>query len=141
MILLDTNVISEALRPGASPAVMAWIDAQAVETLYLSTISLAELHFGIEAMPDGKRRDDLRAKLGQRIVPVFEGRILPFGAEAAEVHGKLRASARAAGKAIGAAAGYIAAIAAAHKLAIATRDVSAFEAAGLIAINPWAGQL
>jgi toxin FitB len=140
MILLDTNVISEALRPSANPAVMAWIDAQAVETLYLSTISLAELHFGIEAMPDGRRRDDLRLNLSQRIVPVFEDRILPFGTEAAKVYGKLRASARAAGKAIGAAGGYIAAIAAAHKLTIATRDVSPFEAAGLIVINPWAGR-
>lgn len=137
MILLDTNVVSEPLKPNGELAVLAWIDAQAVETLYLSAITLAELRFGIAAMPDGKRKDGLRQRLDERVVPVFAGRILPFDTDAADTYAELRARARAAGKAIGTADAYIAAIAAAHGFAVATRDTSPFEAAGLNVINPW----
>lgn len=137
MILLDTNVVSEPLKPNGEPAVLAWIDAQTVETLYLSAITLAELRFGIAAMPGGKRRDGLRQRLDERVVPVFAGRILPFDTDAADAYAKLRARARATGKAIGTADAYIAAVAAAHGFAVATRDTGAFEAAGLKVINPW----
>jgi len=138
MILLNTNVVSEPLKPAANPAVSAWIDAQAVETPYLSTISLAELRFGIAALPDGKRKETLRQNLNRRVVPVFGDRILPFGIEAADAYAELRARARADGRAIASVDGYIAAIADAHKLTLATRDTSPFEAAGLNVINPWA---
>lgn len=137
MILLDTNVVSEPLKPNGELAVLAWIDAQAVETLYLSAITLAELRFGIAAMPDGKRKDGLRQRLDERVVPVFAGRILPFDTDAADAYAELRARARAAGKAIGTTDAYIAAVAAAHGFAVATRDTSPFEAAGLNVINPW----
>ncbi len=136
MILLDTNIISEALKPSGDPAVMAWLDAQAVETLFLSTITLAELRFGIAAMPIGRRRQTLDRELDQRVLPWFEGRILPFSIAAADAYGDLRARARAAGKAINTADGYIASIAAAHGLAVATRDTSPFAAAGLRIITP-----
>jgi predicted nucleic acid-binding protein len=78
MILLDTNVVSEPLKAAGDANVLAWIDAQIIETLYLSTISLAELRFGIEALPDGKRRDTLHSSLEQRVLPLFAGRILAF---------------------------------------------------------------
>lgn len=141
MILLDTNVVSEPLKPAGNPAVLAWIDEQAIETLYLSTISLAELGFGIAALPDGRRKEALRRSLHERVIPVFGDRILPFSTAAAEAYGSLRARARVAGKAIGTVDGYIAAIAAAHALAVATRDTSPFEAAGLTVINPWTPRL
>lgn len=137
MILLDTNVISEPLKAAGNTNVLAWLDAQTIETLYLSTISLAELRFGIAALPEGKRRDALHASLAQRVLPLFAGRILAFDDPASQSYATLRARARAAGQAIAAADGYIAAIAAAHGLAIATRDTSPFEAAGLAVINPW----
>lgn len=137
MILLDTNVISEPLRLAADPAVLAWIDAQNVETLYLATISLAELRFGIAALPAGKRKDSLHHNLERRVIPLFKGRILPFDVEAAQAYAELRARARAAGKAIGTADGYIAATAAANGLAVATRDTGPFKAAGVEVINPW----
>jgi len=132
MILLDTNVVSEPLKLGGDPAVLVWLDAQDVETLYLSTISLAELRFGIAILPDGKRKERLRLRLDERVLPVFEDRILPFGIEAADAYAVLHARARAAGKAVGTADG-----AAAHNLAVATRDTAPFEAAGLTVINPW----
>jgi predicted nucleic acid-binding protein len=137
MILLDTNVVSEPLKLGGDPAVLAWLDAQDVASLYLSTISLAELRFGIAILPEGKRKERLRLRLDDRVLPVFEDRILPFGIEAADAYAVLHARARAAGKAIGPADGYIAAIAASHNLTVATRDTAPFEAAGLTVINPW----
>ena len=140
MILLDTNVVSEPLKLDGDPAVLAWLDAQAIESLYLSTISLAELRFGIAILPDGRRKETLRLRLDQRVLPVFENRILPFSIEAADANARLRARARAAGRAIGPADGYIAAIAAAHNLIVATRDAAPFEAAGLAVINPWQAQ-
>lgn len=75
MILLDTNVLSEPLRPNPDQGVLTWLDEQAIETLYLSTISLAELRYGVAVLPDGKRKDTLRASLDGRIVPLFESRI------------------------------------------------------------------
>ena len=137
MILLDTNVVSEPLRLSGDPAVVAWIDAQNVETLYLAAISLAELRFGVAALPSGKRKDTLHGNLERRVVPLFTGRILPFDAAASEAYAEIMALARAEGKAIGKADGYIAATAAINGLIVATRDTSPFEAAGLTVINPW----
>ena len=137
MILLDTNVVSEPLKPAGDVGVLNWLDAQTIETLYLSAISLAELRFGIAALAPGKRRDALNASLEQRILPLFAGRILPFDAAASEAYAALRALARAQGKAIAPADGYIAATAAVHGLTVATRDTGPFEAAGLPVINPW----
>jgi toxin FitB len=137
MILLDTNIVSEPLKAAGDTNVLAWIDAQLIETLWLSTISLAELRFGIAVLPEGKRRDALHFGLEQRVLPLFVGRILAFDEAASQSYAVLRASARAAGLAIAPADGYIAAIAAAHGFAVATRDTSPFEAAGLTVINPW----
>lgn len=137
MILLDTNVVSEPLRLNADPTVVAWIDGQVLETLYLSTISVAELRYGIASLPDGKRKDGLRTSLDERVLPLFGSRILPFDIEAADAYGVLRARTRAAGKNIATADGYIAAIAAARGLIVATRDTQPFKAAGVRVINPW----
>lgn len=137
MILLDTNVVSEPLRTAPDPLVLAWLDGQAIETLYLSAISLAELRFGIAVLPAGRRRDTLLSGLEQRVLPLFTGRILAFDGAAALAYAELRAQARAAGRAIAATDGYIAAIAAARAFSVATRDVLPFEAAGVPVINPW----
>jgi predicted nucleic acid-binding protein len=137
VIILDTNVVSEPLKPNADPAVVSWIDAQVVETLYLSTISVTELRHGIAVLPEGKKKESLRKSLDERILPLFKSRILPFDMEAAEICAELRARARAAGQGIGTADSYIAGIAAAKGLTVATRDTQPFGAAGLTVINPW----
>ena len=137
MILLDTHVISESLKFAGDARVLAWLDAQLIESLYVSTISLAELRFGIAALPSGKRKDTLHNSLQQRILPLFNGRILPFDEAASETYGVLRARTRSHGKAIASADGYIAATAIHHGLMVATRDTAPFEAAGLKVINPW----
>jgi toxin FitB len=137
VILLDTNVVSEPLKPSGHPGVVAWIDAQVLETLFLSTVSVAELRFGVAVLADGKRKEALQRSLNERVLPLFHSRILPFDVAAAEAYGVLRARARAVGKAIGTADSYIAAIATANDLIVATRDTQPFEAVGVPVINPW----
>jgi predicted nucleic acid-binding protein len=137
MILLDTNVISEPLRRAPEPSVIRWMDAQALETLYVSAITVAELRFGVANLPEGKRRDALQTSLENQILPLFSGRIRPFDMDCTTAYAELMAKARSAGLAIAAADGYIAAIAAANRFSVATRDVSPFQAAGINVINPW----
>ncbi|QCI99266.1 type II toxin-antitoxin system VapC family toxin [Agrobacterium larrymoorei] len=138
MILIDTNVISEPLKPAPYAAVLTWLDAQAIETLFISAISIAERRFGIASMPRGKRQMILHGRLEDEVLPIFEKRILPFNVGTSQFYANLMASGRASGKVIGKADRYTAATAAEHDLAVATRDASPFEAAGLRVINPWA---
>lgn len=139
MILVDTNVISEPLRREPSAAVIEWLDAQNVETLFVAAISLAELRFGVAVLPEGRRRDWLHQSIEQRVVPLFRGRIVPFDDAASQAYASLCARARAAGNTISVADGHIAATAEANGLIVATRDVAPFEALGLRVIDPWAG--
>lgn len=137
MIVLDTNVVSEALARTPDPRVETWLDAQSARTLYLTTVTVGELRYGIAAMPSGRRRDLYASWLEDRTLPAFSGRILSYGLKATAEYARLRAEARAAGLAIATADGMIAATAAAAGFAVATRDTSPFEAAGVMTINPW----
>ena len=100
MILLDTNVVSEPLRPAPDARVTAWIDAQALETLFLSAITVAELRAGLALMPAGKRRAGLQESLETRVLPLFSGRVLPFDLGCTQAYAELMAKARASGLAI-----------------------------------------
>ena len=140
MILIDTNVISELWKAEPNPDVLAWMDAQAVETLYLSSVTVAELRFGVAVMPEGQRRSIYQERLEKEVLPAFTGRVLPFDLAASRAYADLMAGARLTGKAIGKADGYIAATASACGLMVATRDISPFEAAGLKLVNPWEAQ-
>ncbi|OGB00660.1 MAG: plasmid stability protein StbB [Burkholderiales bacterium RIFCSPHIGHO2_12_FULL_69_20] len=137
MILLDTNVVSEPLRPTPDARVIAWIDAQPLETLFLSAITVAELRAGVALLPAGRRRSGLQESLETRVLPLFAGRVLPFDLVCTQAYAALMGQARASGLTIASADGYIAAIAATNGLAVATRDTGPFEAAGIAVINPW----
>lgn len=137
MILVDTNVISEALRQAPEARVVAWIDAQPIETLFLSAITVAELRYGIAALPSGRRQSRLDEDVETRLLPLFTGRVLPFDLAAAKSYAGLMARARSAGAPIGTADGYIAATAAANVMAVASRDTAPFLAAGLKVVDPW----
>ena len=137
MILIDTNVVSEPWKPAPDAQVLAWIDAQVIETLFLSAVTVAELRFGIAAMPAGRRRTTLHDRLEVEILPLFVGRILSFDLDASRAYADLMAQAKSSGKAIGMADGLIAALAQTHGLLVATRDVGPFAAVGLQVINPW----
>jgi predicted nucleic acid-binding protein len=136
MILLDTNVVSEAMKTEPHPSVSGWLDAQAADTLFLSSLTVAELIFGVGSLPQGKRKDNLTATL-ESVLALFEARVLSFDIAAARHYAVLATKARAAGKGFPAPDGYIAATAAAHGFAVASRDTSAFTAAGLTVIDPW----
>ena len=137
MIILDTNVLSEPMKPGGSSTVQSWLDRQASETLYLTATSLSELLVGIELLPGGKRKEGLGAALSELVARLFEGRILPFDEQAATRYAPLVVRARADGRRISVADGQIAAIASLHGFAVATRDIAPFAAAGVPVINPW----
>jgi toxin FitB len=139
VILLDTNVVSEPLRPAPDARVVAWIDAQPLETLFLSAITVAELRAGVALLPTGKRRAGLHESLETKLLPLFAGRVLPFDLGCTLAYAEQMTKARGAGRAIASADGYIAAIAAANGLAVATRDTGPFEAAGVMVIDPWLG--
>ncbi|WP_428393841.1 type II toxin-antitoxin system VapC family toxin [Lichenicoccus sp.] len=137
MIVLDTNVVSEPMRPRGDPGVLAWLDRQVAETLYLTATSLSELLVGIAALPAGRRRDGLDTALQDLLSRLFETRVLSFDQQAAIAYATLVTRARAAGHVLSVGDGQIAAIAATHGFAVATRDKIPFTAAGVPVINPW----
>lgn len=136
MYVLDTNVLSEPLRPNPEPRVLAWLDAQPADTLWISSLSLAEMAFGAACLADGLRKTRLEAALVE-LQDLFAGRILMFDDTAALAYGQIASRARAAGQGLPIPDGYIAAIAVARALKVASRDVRPFRAAGLNVINPW----
>ena len=137
MIILDTNVVSEPLRKDPESRVVEWLDAQTLETLYLSAITVAELRFGVQSLPVGHRRDRLHENLEHKVLPIFVGRVLAFDLSASESYANIMAKARSIGRVISVADGYIAATAAANSMMVATRDTDPFDAAGLKTVNPW----
>lgn len=136
MIVLDTNVVSEAMKPEPHPAVRAWLNDQAAETLYLSSVTLAELLFGIAALPAGKRKDMLAQTL-DGLIGLFRDRVLPFDTDAARRYAELAVTARNGGRGFPTPDGYIAAIAASRGFIVASRNTAPYEAASVAVINPW----
>lgn len=137
MIVLDTNVVSELMRAQPHRGVLAWADRQAEHTLFTTTITLAEIRFGIAALPTGRRRTALQAAFEDSVRPVFGNRVLDFDEAASRAYAELRAGARARGDAIGDVDAMIAAITRAHRFVVATRDVEPFRAAGVDVVNPF----
>ena len=136
MIVLDTNVVSEAMRQEPNETVLAWLNAQASDTLYLSSVTLAELLFGVGAMPLGAKRDRLVGSL-DGLLALFRGRVLPFDQDAARRYAEMAVTARTSGRPLPIADGYLATTAAAHGFAVATRNVQHFGDTGVVLIDPW----
>jgi predicted nucleic acid-binding protein len=136
MIVLDTNVVSEAMKPEPNPAVLAWLNDQVADTLYLSSVTLAELLFGVGALPDGRRKGML-AQAIDGLMGLFRDRVLPFDTDAARCYADLAVTARSAGRGFPTPDGYIAAIAASRGFVVASRDTAPYEAAKVTVINPW----
>lgn len=138
MIVLDTNVVSEAMKPIPDPKVRDWLNEQAADTLYLSSVSIAELTFGIAALPAGKRKHMLDNAF-EGLLELFKGRVLNFDTQAARYYAGLAVTARTRGRGFPTPDGYIAAIAASRGFIVASRDTAPYEAAGVTVINPWEG--
>lgn len=137
MILVDTNVISEAMKSSGEPVVLAWLNGQTPATLFMTATSLSELLVGIQVLPPRRRKENLSRLLDALTNRLFEDRILPFDEHAAISHAAIIAAARSRGRAIGIPDGQIAAIAAVHGFTVATRDTAPFLAAGVPVLNPW----
>ena len=136
MIVLDTNVISEAMKPAPNQAVRAWLNEQVAETLYLTSVTLAEMLFGIAVLPASRRRNSLTRAI-DGLLALFGDRVLPFDTDATRHHTARAVAARAAGRGFPAPDGYIAAIAASRGFIVASRDTSPYEAGGLRVVDPW----
>jgi toxin FitB len=137
MLLLDTNVVSELMRPRPNPRVLDWVAAQPLSEMAISTITVMEIRFGIALLPRSRRRAHLDTKFRQFLARGFADRILPFDHAAADACADLRAQRRHMGNPITTEDGMIAAIARVHGAPVATRDVGGFQGCGLTLISPW----
>jgi predicted nucleic acid-binding protein len=137
MIVLDTNVLSELTRERPSPRVLHWHGTQ--EDLFTTAITQAEMFYGLELMPGGRRRRDMWTSLDRIFNDVFAVRILPFDSLAALMYADLAASRKRIGRPIKQPDAQIAAIARSRGAAVATRNTADFEHCGIKVINPWTG--
>jgi len=137
MILLDTNVVSEFMRPLPAPEVRAWIKFQPTTNLFISAVTEAELRLGFELLPAGKRRDGFGAALELVLTQDFDSRILPFDRAAACAYAKIVTERRRSGRPISQFDAQIASIARCRSAFLATRNVADFAGCGIPLINPW----
>ena len=139
MIILDTNIVSEVMRPGSNPAVLAWFDAQPAQRLCLSAIVVAELRFGIHSLPVGRKQQTLTEALDKLLATAFKGQVLAFDEGAAEIYGEFVATLRQRGVTVDKSDAMIAATARYHGATVATRNVRDFEPCGVRVVTPFAG--
>jgi|SRR5689334_16101447 predicted nucleic acid-binding protein len=138
MIVLDTNVISELMRAKPHPSVTAWVAAQPRASLYTTSVNMAEILYGIAALPAGRRRAVLSTAAEAVFAEDLAGRVLPFDPPAAERYAEIVVARRRAGSPIEAFDAQVAAIALAAGASLATRDIGGFAGCGLALIDPWA---
>ena len=137
MIVLDTNVVSELMRPAPSEAVLRWISGHPTALLFTTTITQAEILFGLALLPEGRRRGGLVSAAERMFAEDFAGRVLPFDGAAAQAFAHIAAARRQKGRPTGALDAQIAAIAHSRGASLATRNVADFLDCGPVIINPW----
>jgi predicted nucleic acid-binding protein len=135
--LLDTNVVSEWLKPWPNPGVVSWLAAVDEDQTCLSVVTITELRYGIDHLPAGARRKRLDEWLGEDLLPRFEGRILPVDLAIADECGCLIARSQALGRQIDARDAFIAATAEVYGLTLVTRNVAHFQPAVKALFTPW----
>lgn len=137
MILVDTNVISAIMAHSPETRVLNWLNKQDTVKLYLSTITIAEIGYGLQIIPDGKRRQLLTERFKDFISKAFEQRVLNFDEHAAHKYAEVMAHRRSIGRPLNVPDGQIASIARVHSFVVATRNIHDFEECGLELINPF----
>jgi len=137
MIILDTNVLSELMRPKPSASVLAWIAKQPEAEIFTTSITEAEIFYGIEVLPKGKRREHLIAAAEIVFTEDFSGRVYGFDSAAARAFSKIASARRNSGRPISHPDAQIAAIAKTRRAKVATRDVKGFEQCGVDVVDPW----
>lgn len=138
MILLDTNVVSEVMKPSPSAAVVDWLNAQASERLHVSCVTLGEIEYGLRTLPDGRRRRDLRDRFHRFVASAFALRVLSYDEPASLYYGEIMAARKSLGRPMSVPDGQIAAIAKANGCALATRNIPDLEHCGIELIDPFA---
>ncbi len=136
MFVLDTNVVSELMRPSPDPVIASWIAARATSRLFLTAVTEAELRFGLAVMPQGKRRNGLLTGLERMLKTGFANRVLPFDSGAARAYAEIAAARRRRGRPTAQADCQIAAIARSRGMAVATRNIRDFEDMGIEVFDP-----
>ena len=136
-VLLDTNVVSELLRPSPNPTVEGWVADREAAELHFSAVGEAELRYGVALLPVGRRRDALAVAIEAILREDFDNRVLPFDRGAAREYAYIAATRRASGRSFAPADCQIAAIARSHGLAVATRNTRDFVGVGLKLFDPW----
>ncbi len=139
MIILDSNVLSEVMRPSPAMQVLHWMAAHPTGELFTTTITQAEILYGLELLPKGRRRTALQSAVEAMFEEDFAGRILPFDGAAARMFAKIAAARRALGRPITQFDAQVAAIASSRGAAVATRNTGDFEHCGVTVMNPWSG--
>lgn len=137
MIVLDTNVVSEVMKTRPAEAVVAWLNSQDSEKLYISAITIGEIAYGLRILPDGKRHSELRERFERFVTLAFDRRVLIYDETAARLYGELMGDRKELGLPMSVPDGQIAAIARRNHLAVATRNVLDFESCGIEVINPF----
>ena len=138
MVLLDTNVVSELMRPAPSVEVLVWMDELPPRELFVTAVTEAEVRTGIAILPAGARRRGLADAAERTLGGLFAGRVLPFDSSVARANAEIAAASRAAGRPISQSDCQIAAIARSRAMAVATRNVRDFSEMGVELIDPWA---
>jgi hypothetical protein len=141
MILLDTNIVSEVMKTRPAEAVVAWLNGQDSEKLYVSSVTIGEITYGLRILPDGKRRAGLRERFERFVALAFEQRVLAYDESAARIYGDLMGDRKELGLPMSVPDGQIAAIARLNHLAVATRNVVDFKNCGIDVVNPFASVL
>lgn len=137
MLVLDTNLLSEALRPAPNPSVAAWFESQQKQQLFTTAITRAEILFGVAALPPGSRRDRLRVAVEGMFAEDFGNRILAFNAECAPHFADIAVGRKLMGRPISQLDAMIAAIVRTHGARLVTRNTADFERCGIDVVNPW----
>jgi toxin FitB len=137
MIVLDTNIVSEVLRPVPEPRVLDWLEEQPPSSVFTTAVTQGEILYGIRLLPDGQRRRKLWEAANEIFNEDFAGRVLRFDSEAARAYAEIGASRRSAGGPISQFDATIAAITRSHGAILATRNAKDFEGCGIHVVNPW----
>jgi hypothetical protein len=136
VIVLDTNVASELMRPAPAGVVVEWVRGRPARDLYTTAITLAEIRYGIERLPDGRRKELVRTAADE-VFTAFEGQLLPFDAAAAAQYARVVSGRDSAGAPIDGFDAQIAAICRVHGATLATRNLRDFQGTGIEVIDPW----
>jgi hypothetical protein len=139
MLIIDTNVVSELMRPDPNRQVVGWLSRQKVSDVHMTALTVAEITYGLKSMPDGKRQRDLETRFRHVVESGFSGRVLAFDKAAARHYGEIMVSRRAEGRSMSVIDGQIAAIARTSGATLATRNVTDFEDCNLTLLNPFEG--